>query len=152
MVGAFEVMRTSNSVQRRTSRRLNGLGVAIALAVVVAGPASAWPSSDWSRAVSTLKRIHTVVGANAYDRMRACRVRFDRRRSWVEDAQLTSTKGKPGDLVLQVAFDGPKMRGHKTRVKDIIAQWYIAKSGLPTPWGLWADKIQNGDEVMGLHC
>jgi hypothetical protein len=134
------------------------LGAAIALVLVVAGPASAWPQSDWGRVVSTLKRIHTVAGANAFQRMTACHLRFDRRLSWVEDAQLAppqrtpQIKGKPGDLFLQVTFEAPKAPGRKTPVKDIIAQWYIPKSDAPTPWGRWADELQNSDRVEWLPC
>ena len=151
-------LRASPSAKRQRSRRVTGVGAAITLAMVVAmvgaSPASAWPQSDWDRVVSTLKRIHTVAGANAFNRMRACRLRFDRQRSWVEDAQLTPSKGraKPGDLLIQVTFEAPKMPGRKTRMRDIIAQWYIPKSDAPTPWGRWADEIQNSDQVEWLHC
>ena len=123
--------------------------------MAVAAPASAWPlPSDWDRVVSTLKRIHTVAGANAFARMKACRLRFDRTQSWVEDAQLRPSKGryKPGDLFVQVTFEAPKMPGRKNRMRDIIAQWYIPKSDTPRPSGRWADEIQNSDQVEWLHC
>jgi len=152
MVGVSGDLRASASAKRRGSPRVAGLGAAIALVMVVAGPASAWPwQSDW---VSTLKRVHTVTGANAFERMRACRLRFDPKRSWVEEAQLTPAKGKakPGDRVLQVTFEAPKIPGRKNRMRDIIAQWYIPKSDEPTPWGRWADEIQNSDKVEWLHC
>jgi hypothetical protein len=126
------------------------LGAAIALAMVAASPASAWPfQPDW---VSALKRIETTAGPNAYDRMRKCRLRFDRQRSWIEDAQLTQKRGKPGDRVLQVTFEAPKKPGNKSRQRDIIAQWYLPKSGEPTPWGEWADQIQHADQIMWLPC
>jgi hypothetical protein len=150
MVGAFGVLRASNPVERRRTLRFTGLGAAIALAMVVAGPASAWPwQTDW---VSALKRIHTVDGPNAYDRMRACGLRIDRHLSFVADAQLTRKRGKPGDLVVQVAFEAPKIPGDKHRQRDLIAEWYLPKSGEPAPWNQWADQIQNADQVMWLHC
>jgi len=54
--------------------------------------------------------------------------------------------------VLQVTFEAPKKPGDKSRQRDIIAQWYVPKSGAPTPWGQWADEIQNADQVMWLNC
>jgi hypothetical protein len=150
MVGAFGGLRASNPVERRRALRVAGLGAAIALSMVVAGPASAWPwQTDW---VMALKQIHTVAGPNAYDRMRACRLRIDPHMSWVEDAQLTRKRGKPGDLFVQVTFEAPKIPGNKHRQRDIIAQWYLPKSGEPTPEGQWADQIQNADQVMWLNC
>lgn len=134
-----------------------GVSAAVAVTMALAGPASAMPAlpwSNWGRTVSQLKRIPTVAGADAFDRMNACRLRFDHVGSWVEDAQLRTKKAKPGDLVLQVTFAAPHMPGPKKNKwkKDIIAQWYIPKSGAPIPWGDWADKIQNSDQVMWLHC
>jgi hypothetical protein len=130
-----------------------GLGAALALAMVVAGPASA---SDWGRVVSLLKRVHTVAGANAFKRMQACHVRFDHHESWVIDAQLTPAKGraKPGDLFVQVTFEAPKKPGDKSRMRDIVAQWYIpkSKSDEPTPYNPWAGEIQNSDQVEWLPC
>lgn len=152
MVGVSGDLRARASAKRRGSPRVAGLGAAIALATVLAGPASAWPwQSDW---VSTLKRIHTVAGANAFERMKACHLRIDRQKSWIEDAQLTPAKGKakPGDRVLQVTFEAPKIPGRKNRMRDIIAQWYIPKSDEPTPWGRWADEIQNSGQIEWLHC
>jgi hypothetical protein len=157
MVGAFGNVRVDHPEKRRGSPRVAGLGAAIVLALAVAGPASAWPQMDWpqtnwGRVVSTLKQIPAAGGENAFGRMKACRLKFDRTRSWIEDAQLTQKRGKPGDRLLQVTFEAPKMPGRKTRMSNLIAQWYIPKGGQPTPWGPWADKIQNADQVMWLHC
>jgi hypothetical protein len=149
---AFGDLRASYSTERRRSLGVAGFGAAIALVVTAAGPASAtdWP---WQPAwVTGLKRIHTSAGLDAYQRMRTCRLRIDRHESWVTDAMLRFKRGKPGDLVLQVTFEAPKKPGNKSRMRDIVAQWYLPKGGQPTPWGEWADSIQNADQVMWLHC
>lgn len=156
MVGAG-VLRRGGSVTPRRSLGVAGVSVALALAVAMAGPVSAQPAmpwSGWGRTVSMLKKIPTAAGPDAFDRMKACRLRFQPTQSWVDDAQLRTKRGKPGDLILQVTFAAPDMPGRKQHKwkKDIVAQWYIPKSGKPTPWGAWADKIQNSDQVMWLHC
>lgn len=93
--------------------------------------------------VYALRRIPTAVGANAYDRIAACRFRIQWNASWVAREVVANTNFglRPGDIVISIEFDRPA--SDPEVAKDNLARWFI-RSGKLEPDTGWAREIQTG--------